>query len=42
MQGFKREVASSIKIFAEKYGMDFLVNIEDEPEGILDNIIKSL
>ena len=35
MKGFKREVASSIRSFVEKYGMNFIVNIEDEAESIL-------
>lgn len=26
MNGFKKEVASSIKLFVEKYGMDFYIN----------------
>ena len=41
MKGFKREVASSIKKFVDKYQLDFYVNMEDEAEGILDNLIKS-
>ena len=41
LNGFKWEVASSIQVFVEKYGLDFFVNIEDEAEGILDNLIKS-
>ena len=41
MQGFKREVASSIKFFADKYNLDFFVNMKDDAEGILDNLIKS-
>ncbi len=41
MQGFKREVASSIGVFVQKYGLDFFVNEDDEAEGILDNIIKA-
>ena len=41
MQGFKREVASSIRLFVDKYGLDFFVNEEDDAEGILDNLIKS-
>ena len=41
LNGFKREVASSIQVFVEKYGLDFFLNIEDEAEGILDNLIKS-
>ena len=41
IKGFKGKVASSIKNFVEKYGMDFVVNAEDEAEGILDNLIKA-
>ncbi len=41
MQGFKRKVASSIRLFVDKYGLDFFVNEEDDAEGILDNLIKS-
>ena len=37
INGFKREVASSIKLFVERYGLDFYVNMEDEAENILDN-----
>ena len=41
MKGFKKEVASSIKLFVEKYGLDFYINIDDEAENILDNLIKA-
>lgn len=41
MKGFKREVASSIKSFVDKYELDFYVNIGEEAEGILDNLIKA-
>ena len=41
INGFKREVASSIKLFVERYGLDFYVNTEDEAENILDNLIKA-
>ena len=41
INGFKREVASSIKLFVERYGLDFYVNMEDEAENILDNLIKA-
>ena len=37
IKGFKKEVASSIKVFVEKYGLDFYINIDDEAENILDN-----
>ncbi len=38
---FKEKVASSIKLFVERYNLDFFVNIKDEAEGILDNLIKA-
>ena len=41
IDGFKREVGSSIKLFVQRYGLDFYVNMEDEAENILDNLIKS-
>ena len=41
INGFKREVGSSIKLFVQRYGLDFYVNMEDEAENILDNLIKS-
>ena len=41
IKGFKKEVASSIKVFVEKYGLDFYINIDDEAENILDNLIKA-
>ena len=41
MKGFKKEVASSIKVFVEKYGLDFYINTDDEAENILDNLIKA-
>ena len=41
IKGFKNEVASSIKFFIEKYGINFFVNREDEAENILDNLIKA-
>ena len=41
IKGFKNEVASSIKLFVEKYGVDFYINIEDEAENILNNLIKA-
>ena len=41
IKGFKNEVTSSIKFFTEKYSMDFFVNMQDEAEGILDNLIKA-
>ncbi len=41
INGFKVEVASSVKLFVETYGMDFFVNYEDEAENILNNLLKS-
>ena len=41
IKGFKNEIASSIKVFVEKYEMNFIVNTEDEAEGILDNLVKA-
>ena len=41
IKGFKSEVASSIKVFIEKYGLDFYINMEDEAENILDNLVKA-
>ena len=41
VNGFKREVASSVKSFVEKYELDFYINLNDEAEGILDNLIKA-
>ena len=41
MKGFRNKVASSIRLFVDKYGMDFVVNREDEAESILDNLIKA-
>ena len=41
IDGFKREVASSTKVFVEKYGLEFYINENDTAEGILDNLFKS-
>ena len=41
IKGFRREVASSIKLFVEKYNMDFYINERDEAEDILDNLFKA-
>lgn len=40
INSFKREVEASIKLFVEKYGLDFCVNMEDEAEWLLSNLIK--
>ena len=41
IKGFKNEIASSIKFFVEKYGMDFYTNFDDEAENILSNFFKA-
>ena len=41
INGFRREIASSVKEFVEKYNLDFFVNFEDDAENILDNLIKA-
>ncbi len=41
INGFKKEIASSIKLFVERYGLDFYTNTEDEAENILDNLFKA-
>ena len=41
IKGFKNEVVSSIKLFVEKYGLDFYINYEDEAENIFNNLIKA-
>ena len=41
MKGFKSKVIASIKLFVERYGLDFYINAEDEAENILDNLIKA-
>ena len=41
IKSFKREVASSIGVFVDRYGLDFYINEDDEAEGILDNLIKA-
>lgn len=41
IKGFRNKVQSSIRLFVERYGLDFFVNIEDEAESILDNLIKA-
>src|SRR5699024_2841029 len=38
---FKREITSSIKVFIEKYDLDFYIKEESEPEDILDNLFKA-
>ena len=39
--GFKARVIASVRLFVEKYNLDFFVNEEKEPENILDNLFKA-
>ena len=41
VNGFKSKIISSIRIFVEKYGIDFYINKEDEAENILNNLLKA-
>ena len=41
IKGFKSKVSASIKVFVEKYGLDFYVNREAEAEDVLDNLFKA-
>ena len=41
IKGFKSEVSSSIKLFVEKYKLDFYINKDDFAENILDNLFKA-
>ena len=41
IRGLKKEVASSIEVFINRYNLEFHVNKEDEAENILDNLFKS-
>ena len=41
IRGFKKEIASSIKVFVEKYRLNFYINEDDEAENILDNLFKA-
>ena len=41
MKGVKSKVITSIKVFIEKYGLDFCINEEEATENILDNLIKA-
>ena len=41
IKGFKSKVSASIKVFVEKYGLDFYINPEAEAEDILDNLFKA-
>lgn len=41
MKGFKSKTEASIRVFVEKYGLDFYINQNDEVENILDNLLKA-
>ena len=41
MKGFKSKVASSIRLFVEKYGMDFYINNDEDAESILNDLFKA-
>ena len=41
INGFKNKISASIKVFTERYGMDFYINENDTAEGILDNLFKA-
>lgn len=41
INGFKSKVSASIKVFVEKYGLDFYVNEDNAAEGILDSLFKA-
>ena len=41
IEGFKREVASSVDVFVKRYGLDFYVDKTDQAEYILDNLFKA-
>ena len=40
IKGFRKEVASSVKLFVDYYGLDFYINNDDEAEDILNNLFK--
>ena len=41
MKGFKNKTMTSIKVFAERYGIDFYINEEREVEDILNDVFKA-
>ena len=41
MKGFKSKTIASIKLFVERYKLDFYINNDDEAENILDNLLKA-
>lgn len=41
ISGFKARTMSAIKVFCEKYKLDFYINENNEAENILDNLFKA-
>ena len=41
INGFKREVSTSIDFFAKKYNLDFYTNRQQQAEDILDDLMKA-
>jgi len=41
IKGFKSKTLASIKFFAEKYGLDFFINENDDAENVLYNLFNS-
>lgn len=41
IRGFRNEVATSIEVFVARYGLDFIINQDDEAEMILNNLFKA-
>ncbi len=41
MKGFKNKTIASIRVFIEKYGLDFYINQENETEDILNDVFKA-
>ena len=41
IKGFQKKIMSSVRMFVEKYELDFYINAEDEAENILNNLIKA-
>ena len=41
MKGFKNRTIKSIKVFIERYGLDFYINDDYEAEDILDDLIEA-
>ena len=41
IKGFRNKVATSVELFVSKYGLDFIINQDDEAEMILNNLFKA-